>query len=322
MSIRVYLGFMKDSKKAYDVSERVQILYFFSESKVKPVQIAKKIIRLRRFLKQHQEASVVAMLPFETLYTHIACIGLPNRTVFSLRNDPKNMKGISGGIIRNIIYVKADRIVFQTETAKAFFSKRIQEHSCVIPNPVSKGLPAPYTGERKKEIVSVGRLEPQKNHTLLLEAFADIHRKHPDWKLVIYGQGSLLNNLKELCRKLGIFNDVQFRGFISDIPEHIAQSGMFVLASDYEGISNAMLEAMAMGIPCICTDCPAGGARMMIKDHKNGILVPVGEKSCLARAMLELIENPSLADTLSEEAVKIRDTLSVGKIAEKWRELL
>ena len=97
---------------------------------------------------------------------------------------------------------------------------------------------------------------------------------------------------------------------------------MFVSSSDFEGMSNSMLEAMALGLPCVCTDCPAGGARAVIKDGENGLLTPVGDSHALYLAMKKVAENPELAAKLSKNSVKIREEQSVDKIIKKWMELI
>ena len=97
---------------------------------------------------------------------------------------------------------------------------------------------------------------------------------------------------------------------------------MFVSSSDFEGMSNSMLEAMAMGIPTVCTDCPAGGARAIIKDHENGLLTPLGNTEALYRAMQEVAASSELANTLSRNAVGLRDELTVDKIVEQWEAII
>lgn len=91
-----------------------------------------------------------------------------------------------------------------------------------------------------------------------------------------------------------------------------------VSSSDYEGISNSMLEALAIGLPCICTDCPVGGAKMVIKNNINGILIPVGDQKALEQKMILLAENDELIEKLSQNAVKIRTKLSISNIADEW----
>ena len=115
---------------------------------------------------------------------------------------------------------------------------------------------------------------------------------------------------------------VDVKPFDATLHKKILDNAMFVSSSDYEGMSNSMLEAMAIGLPTICTDCPAGGARTIIHDHENGLLVPVRDVQALANAMLKVIENPSLAQHLSMNGAKLRDVLNAETIAKRWMELL
>lgn len=161
----------------------------------------------------------------------------------------------------------------------------------------------------------------QKNLPMLLMAFAQFSAKHPTYHMTIYGEGPLKNEISQLINQLGVKDNVNLAGYVTSLPQRVKDAGMYVSSSDYEGISNTMLEALAMGIPSICTDCPAGGARMCIQNKVNGILVPVGDHHALYEAMCALAEDPQLADSLSREAVKIRETFHVEKIAAMWEAL-
>ena len=317
----VEVVFMKDGIHVYQLSKLVKTYDFYSEGN-RVSRAIHKIFRLRKLMKENINATFIAMLPFETFYTYLASWGLPNKIIYSLRNDPASMKGKFWYLIKKGIYPKADLIVFQTEEAKGYFPEKVRKKGKVIPNPVSNGLPGRFEGERKKEIVTIGRLKEQKNYPLLLHAFAEVNQKYPDWRLRIFGEGELEEELKALCLKLKIGDAVEFCGFQKNVIEEINQSGIFVLASDYEGISNAMLEAMATGIPCICTDCPVGGARLTIKDHKNGLLVPVGNRTRLVNAIMEIIQDPQFAEQLSRKAEETRVYLSAERIAEEWLRIL
>lgn len=319
---RVWLAFMKDGACAYTLHRGVQVRALFSQGGGRLSRIAGKIWRLRRMMKQHPDAAFVAMLPYETLYTHLAGIGLKNKKVYSLRNDPASMKTRLDGVIWKYIYPRADRIVFQTRQAMDFFADRVRKKGVVIANPLHEALPPVHSGARRREIVSVARLSPQKNFPLLLRAYARVYARHPEWRLRIYGEGPLAGELKALCGTLRIGEAVEFCGFADDVAHRIRQSGLFVLASDYEGISNAMLEALAMGLPCVCTDCPVGGARMFIQDGVNGFLTPVGDEERLAQAMLRAIEQPLPPEVLAQQAEKLRDALSLDRIAKEWKEVL
>ena len=244
----------------------------------------------------------------------IAAAGIKHRFLVSERNDPSRM---SGQKIRDWSYRKADKLIFQTDDVKKYFSDDIQRKSAVIPNPVSNDLPEPYQGERKKRIVSVGRLQPQKNHKLLLEAFAIFHEVYADYELHIFGIGKLENDLKMQAEQLHIEDCVVFRGFSSNVQREIWDCAMFVLSSDYEGISNSMIEALAMGVPVISTDC-SGGSRIYIENGVNGILTPVGDKKALSEAMIMLADDPELARKLSINGTKIKEQCGLEKIADRF----
>lgn len=319
---RVILAYMKDSKQVYEPSGAVVTKYLYLRRRDRLCRTLGKIWNLRKLIKKHPKASVVAMLPYETLYTFLACLGQKRRVIYSLRNDPAHMKRKLERFIGKVIYPFAGTIVFQTQQAMEFFSARVRSKGVVIPNPISHDLPERFAGKRKKEIAAVGRLVPQKNYPLLLYAFSDIHKDYPDWKLKIYGEGSLRNNLEQLCRDLSLEQAVDFCGFVPDAAKRMNKSGMFVMASDYEGISNAMLEALGSGVPCICTDCPAGGARAFIQHRQNGLLVPVGDRTALKAAIEELITHPEFSERLSMEAVKIRKKLSADAVVQEWEKIL
>ena len=155
-----------------------------------------------------------------------------------------------------------------------------------------------------------------------MNAFHDFSQIHSDYYLNIYGEGHLLSMLVDLCEKLKIKDKVTFKGFSKNIHSFVNDAAMFVLPSNYEGLSNSMLEAMALGIPTICTDCPIGGARMVIENGSNGVLVPVNDKDALVKSMCEIAEKKEFAKTLSKNALKIRDKLNVAIIAKQWEDLI
>ena len=123
-------------------------------------------------------------------------------------------------------------------------------------------------------------------------------------------------------REAGIVENVEFLPFSVNVHEKIIKDAMYVNSSDYEGMSNAMLEAMAIGMPVVCTDCPIGGASSIIKNHVNGMLVPVSDSKALYQAMKMIIENQELEKQISVNASKIRQELSLTNIAEMWMELI
>ena len=153
---------------------------------------------------------------------------------------------------------------------------------------------------------------------MLIDAFSIISKKYPDYELHIYGEGAEHQILQDQIKALQLERKVVLHGFVENVYEKIKNAAMYVSTSNYEGMSNSMLEALAMGIPRICTDCPSGGARMVIRDSKNGLLIPVGNKGKLVEAIQMYIENPQLAEKYGKNGKRIIDSMSEEKIADKW----
>jgi len=175
-----------------------------------------------------------------------------------------------------------------------------------------------HSNVRSRRIVSIGRLGPQKNFPLLLRSFARFLPSNPGWTLEIYGRGPLEGELRALAAELGVTNSVLFAGHVNDISARIVDAGMFVLASDFEGISNAMCEAMALGIPTVCTDCPTGGAALLIEHRVSGLLVPVRDEHALSNAMTEIAVDPDLAKRLSKGALASVARFAPEPLARIW----
>lgn len=278
---------------------------------------------ISRFIDNRPDAVILSFMVH--CYSNVAeAIGKnkKNKFIISERDDPNTVTGKE--MKRRRIYAMhmADACVFQTEQAYQCLVGEIGEKGVVIPNPISDGLIPTYTGKRRKSIVNFCRLHRKKNLPLLIRAFKQVNAKHPEYELNIYGKGELQEQLLELIRELNLEDKAFIFDFTSDIHSIIKDCAMFVSSSDFEGISNSMIEAMAIGLPTVCTDCPIGGASMMICSNKNGILIPVGDENALAEAMNYMIENPAEADRMGLEAAKIRYELSCKNIAEKWENVI
>lgn len=167
-------------------------------------------------------------------------------------------------------------------------------------------------------IVTASRLNKQKNLGMLIEAFSKISSDHPEYTLEIFGRGDEEENLRRKAEEYSVANKVIFKGFSNNIYEDIKDCSVYVCSSDYEGISNALLEALGMGLPTISTDCPVGGSKMLIENDVNGILVGVGDVEALSYQIERLICSPDLAQKLSENAVSVRDKYASESIAQMW----
>lgn len=276
----------------------------------------------REYLCRSNANVAVGFLIRSNIAMTMAAKGTQVRTVFCERNSPVRTDFPASLIrLRDSLYRKTDSAVFQTIEQMDYYPS-IHGKRSVIPNPVKDGLPERYEGTRKCSIVNFCRLSAQKNIPLLIDAFSDLIEIYPEYTLYLYGEGEEKDNLLEYIRKKQLEGKVIIKNFCSDIHERIIDAAMYVSTSDFEGLSNSMIEAMAIGLPCICTDCDGGGARMVIRDHENGLLVPKGNADAVCHAMQEIIEKPDLAKRLSEEAYKIRDELSTDKIVKKWMEVI
>lgn len=302
---------------AYPLDEKIEVFIAGQPSDGNPFIQIKRLFKMRWYYRKNEHCYIFSFCVRGTIFSVLAAAGIPHRLLVSERNDPTR---ITGQKLRDWSYRKAEKLILQTEDMRRCFAQDLQQKSAVIPNPIADDMPAPYKGERKKRIVSVGRLEPQKNHKLLLDAFAEFHKNYPEYELHIFGVGELDKDLRRQTGELEIGDRVVFRGFSSNVQQEIRDSAMFVLSSDYEGISNSMIEALAMGVPVISTDCPVGGSRMYIENGVSGLLTPVGDRKALTEAMLKIAGDCAFADGLSANGVKAAKRYGLKNIADRFLE--
>ena len=215
--------------------------------------------------------------------------------------------------------------VFQIAGAKAFYGEKLQERSIIIPNPIFIKEPinfVPYEN-REKTIVSVGRLDNyQKRYDIMIKAFSLFVKKHSDWRLKLYGDGSDVEKIKGWITEEGIDEKVSLMGVTKNPMRDISTDGMFLITSDFEGISNSLLEAMAIGMPCVSTDSTPGGARMLIQDGINGLLAPIGNPKSIASAMCKFVENPGLAKSCGNNARDVINRFDADKLINCWEDYI
>lgn len=253
----------------YQLDEKIKY-YTLDEDEKKQnffIKNIKRVIKLNEIVKKENPDIIISLLPEPTYRLMFINIFRKKKVIISVRNDPKiEYKSKINQWIMKILYKRANGFIFQTEEAKQYFSKEIQDKSIIIPNPINdEFIRPPYEGEREKIIVSVGRLTEQKNQKLLINAFSKLEKDLKEYQLIIYGEGELRNCLEEQIRELQLENKVFLPGEVDDINEKIYKASLFVLSSDYEGMPNALMEAMALGIPCISTDCPCGRTKISNK---------------------------------------------------------
>lgn len=282
-----------------------------------------RLKKIRNAVKKLSPDVVISFMSETNIDVCFALFGMSIPIIVSERNDPKiDPQSKIKQIMRKIAYIKPKGFVFQTPDAQAYFSKKIQKKSKVVLNPLTGTLPDPFKDEREKRIVAVGRLNKQKNFPMLIDAFSEFVKNHPEYVLEIYGEGVLGEQLKKYIDRKNLTDKVILKGFCKDVHEKILSAEMFVMSSDFEGMPNALLEALAIGLPCISTDCPCGGPRMLIKSYENGILVPIKDSEKMLEAMEFMVNNPDKAREMSINAVNVRKRADVDTITKEWLEFV
>lgn len=319
----VTLCVLAENKSKYAIDKEVHVVDL-SGVESRKVSIWKRFKAFRKLvLTTHPD--VIVNYNLQSAYF---CIVIPKKArgkiVYSERGDPYDSE-YSGllGKVRDLTVKRMDGLVFQSEGARDFFEDRIKQKSVVIHNSVNipqEQYPLPKI--REKRIVNVGRLHPQKNQHLLIEAFAKIASEFPDYTLDIYGDGTLRDELLKQLDDLSLSPRVHLLASCNNVWQHIYTASLFVLTSDYEGMPNALMEAMALGLPCISTDCRPGGARTLIENGISGCIVPIGDSNALAEKMKYLLSHPKEAEQMGKKARHLQDAHNDTAIFNKWDSFL
>lgn len=266
------------------------------------------IRRLRREIKKFCPNVVIAFMPEANTRAIVATRMLKAKCIISVRNDPnREYRSRINKIVAKNLYRLTDGVVFQTEDALRWFPDAIQKKGRIILNQVDERFyDAIYTGERSG-VVATGRLVPQKNHRMLIDAWADIAGSTSE-NLLIYGVGKLQKTLQTQIDAYHMTDRVTLKGNSTDVPNDIKGAKVYVMSSDYEGMPNALMEAMALGLPCISTDCPCGGPRMLFGEELKDWLVPVGDSATMGQKIKQLLgddEERKRLGTLCRERAKM-----------------
>ena len=281
---------------------------------------------LRKVVKKERPDLILSFCVKANYRAIQAALGTGIPVVVSVRNDPKvDYVGKAKHIMNHLFLNKACGCVFQTEEARDFFDETLQKKSRIISNPVNDKYLQAKRKMPKTKIVFVGRLVEQKNPFLLVHAFEDLREKYPSYELYLYGdnfEDECKNNLIAYLNqpsKEEVKKNIHFMGISNCLEEEMADAAMFVLPSDYEGMPNALMEAMAMGLPVISTDCPCGGSRYWINHKENGLLVPVGDKKAMTKAMEYYIEHPLEAAKMGERAKERLREAEADNVYRQWK---
>lgn len=274
--------------------------------------------RLKEYILNNQDvACYIVMLPI-TIFMLIRMKKIiRGKIIISERCNPTSY-GLAKRIMMKYSAKRCDGLVVQTEEISKWYKN--VKNKIVIPNAINNGISFPDRNkfQIQKKIVAVGRLEKQKNYPMLISAFALFCKKHPDYYLEIYGQGSQKRFIEQLIKKYDLNDKIKLMGYVKDVSERISNAACFVMTSNFEGMPNALIEAMCIGIPCIATDCDGGGSRELIHDKENGLLINKNDMNGLVKSLNKIAENDNFAKRVSVESIKLKNKLSYEKVYGMW----
>lgn len=284
---------------------------------------ATRIKKLRAIIKSEGPDVVLSFMQEPNFRALVAGFGLPCKVVVSVRNDPaREYAGKIGGFVGKFLMpLLADGCVFQTHQAMEWFPARLRRKSRVIPNAVNPVFFETDKSGVNSYWVAIGRLTEQKNYPMMLKAFAAVRMDFPDECLRIYGEGPMRSDLQRMVYALGLSDGVALCGRTSDVPAVLADAKGFLMSSDYEGMPNALMEAMAVGLPCVVTDCPCGGPGELIADGTNGALVPVGNSRAMADQIKRLLVEDNVGNMTSAASESMKAYLP-DKVFKAWKAYL
>lgn len=322
LGYHVDLVLYERKKDEYPISEKVNIFLLPKNEKNenRVLYLAKKMLLLRKIIKDNKPDILIPFLAYQVEHTYIVSRGLRIPMVVTVRNNPRvDTDNEKQRKRRDWIAKHVEGVFLQTETQRDYFIEDVRKKCFVVPNPISENiLSAEYVCKNQiKRLIAVGRLEEQKNFSMLISAFAEVKKIHPELTLDIYGEGCLKEKLQKQIIELGVENSVMLCGRTNDIISVLTEHDLFIMSSNYEGMPNSLMEAMGVGVPCISTDCPTG-PKELIGTNERGILIAKGNKTELINAVLYAIENYSFMKSkaiLAKEYVK--NSYAPDKIAEE-----
>lgn len=285
----------------------------------------RRLRSIRKAIREAQPDVLIAFIDKANILAVLASRGLGIPVIISERTDPSRRSlGWRWGLLRDLAYPRADTVVFQSQAVLEWFPAGVRRKGVVIPNPVPP--PPPIQGgdpgnAPSHRLVAIGRLFPVKGFDLLLRAFALVRERAPGWTLEIWGEGPERKALEAQALSLGLSGCTRFPGLTEDPYAVLRGADLFVMPSRAEGFPNALAEAMACGLPVVCTDF-GGAAREIILDGVNGRLVPPEDPSALAEALVALMSDPAGRARLSARAGEVVQRFSGERVLALWEDAI
>lgn len=313
----VEIALLLKNEIRYSLDERIKITDLSGKHASYFKNLPAWILGIRKYLKKSKPDKVVSFVGRINALVLLSTFGMKTQIVASERNDPKHDgRGKLMLALCNFCYgfKRCRAIVYQTKYEESCFSASLAKKSRIIPNPIE--VMAQRDIAQRGRIVTAGRLSPQKNHAMLLSAVSSLVENFPEIRVDIYGDGELKEQLQDQINRSGLGKMVTLCGNVSDLHARIASAEMFVMTSEFEGLSNALLEAMMLGLPCITTDYP--GADEAISHEKNGLIIPRGDTGRLAEEIRRVHTDEELRNTLTEGALAASIAYKKENVLDLW----
>lgn len=269
----------------------------------------------------NSDSLVIAFMVNVYIFTLTALLLKNVKVIVSERNDPTAHK-LPIRILRKLLIWRAQRLIVQTKDIADYFPKLIQNKIDIIYNPISDNYEwkSGISASKEQVIVNIGRLSPQKNHKMLINAFSVVSKRYPEYQLHIYGEGEIQAEIEEYIRNKHLEGKVLLKGKCNTLGDVLPHAEVFALSSDYEGMSNALIEAMYVGIPVVTT--AVSGTKELIDNGKNGFVVPVVDEKAFTEALMKLVEDDELKRTFAQEEVQIIGKVQPSIIFAKWNQII
>ena len=279
----------------------------------------KKFFWLSKCIKP--DSLVIAFMVNVYLFTLTALLFRRIKIIVSERNDPRAHKLLIR-IMRKILILRAQGLVVQTRDIAKYFPFFMQNRITIIYNPISENFvwKSGLFAQKEKVIVNIGRLSPQKNHKMLINAFSHLSSQNPEYQLHIYGEGEIEEETKAYIKYKNLEGKVILKGKSNMLGEMLPKAEIFALSSNYEGMSNALIEAMYVGVPVVTT--AVSGTHELIMNGENGFVVPVGDEIAFSEALIKLVEDKDLRHKFASESTNVIEKVELFRIVNQWDELI